>query len=244
MDETGIHSIAVTGVGVMGAVIAQVFALSGYKVTLHDISDERLEWAWDRIENHRYGIKRAVEIGRLTRDAADAALERVTATTDLAVACDGVDLVVEAVPEDIALKLRVFHALDQLAPPHAILTSNTAGLSIAALAAATGRPERVMGWHWFQPASVMKLAELIVHDQTSAAVRDTIVEVAKSCGKHPVVVKDWQYAWGFVANRIMEKVRHEAHRIVAEGIATPEQINEIMVHGFRWPIGPLEGIPE
>jgi len=142
------------------------------------------------------------------------------------------------------LKIRVFRNLDKLAPPHAILTSNTAGLPIASLAAATDRPERVMGWHWFQPASVMKLAELIVHEQTAPEVCDTVVEVARSCGKHPIVVKDWIYAWGFVANRLMEKVRHEAERIVAEGIATPDQINEIMVHGFRWPIGPLEGIPE
>jgi 3-hydroxybutyryl-CoA dehydrogenase len=244
MHASAIRNVTVTGVGVMGAVISQVFAVHGYQVTLHDLSEARLDWAWDRIEHHRYGLRRAVEIGRMTRDEADATLERISATTDLAQACRDADLVVEAVPEDIALKIRVFRALDQLAPPNAILTSNTAGLPIASLAAATDRPERVLGWHWFQPASVMKLAELIVHDGTAPETRDTIVAVARSCGKEPVVVNDWPFAWGFVANRIMERVRHEAQRIVDEGIATRAQVDAIMMHGFRWPIGPFGDIPE
>jgi len=227
----------------MGAVIAQVYALSGYQVRVHDLSEERLDWAWDRIENHRFGVKRAVELGRLSRDDADAALERMTATTDLAEATSGVDFVMEAVFEDFGLKIDVFKAVDKLAPPHAILVSNTAGLSVAALAHATGRPAQVMGWHWFQPASVMKLAELIVHAGTSQDTIDTVVAMAHRCGKNPQVVKDDIYHWGFVANRIYGAVRREAADIVAEGIASAEQVDQIMIDGFRWPIGPFGDIP-
>jgi 3-hydroxyacyl-CoA dehydrogenase len=227
----------------MGAVIAQVYALSGYQVRVHDLSEERLDWAWDRIENHRFGVKRAVELGRLSRDDADAALERMTATTDLAEATSGVDFVMEAVFEDFGLKIDVFKAVDKLAPPHAILVSNTAGLSVAALAHATGRPAQVMGWHWFQPASVMKLAELIVHAGTSQDTIDTVVAMARHCGKNPQVVKDDIYHWGFVANRIYGAVRREAADIVAEGIASAEQVDQIMIDGFRWPIGPFGDIP-
>jgi 3-hydroxyacyl-CoA dehydrogenase len=227
----------------MGAVIAQVYALSGYQVRIHDLSEARLDWAWDRIENHRFGVKQAVEIGRLSRDDGDAALERITATTDLAEATAGVDFVMEAVFEDFALKIDVFKAVDRLAPPHAILVSNTAGLSIAALAHATNRPAQVMGWHWFQPASVMKLAELIVHAGTSQETIDTVVAMAQRCKKNPQVVKDDIYHWGFVANRIFGAVRREAADIVAEGIATPEQVDQIMIDGFRWPMGPFGDIP-
>lgn len=243
MAATEVTTVAVTGVGVMGAVIAQVYALSGYQVRMHDISEARLEWAWDRIENHRFGVKRAVEIGRLSRDDADAALERITATTDLAVATSGVDFVIEAVFEDIGLKIDVFKALDRLAPPHAILTSNTAGLSIAALAHATNRPAQVMGWHWFQPASVMKLAELVVHAGTSPDTLATVEAMARRCGKNPVVVKDDIYHWGFVANRIYAAARREAEAIVSEGIATREQVDQIMMDGYRWPMGPFGEIP-
>ena len=242
MPATEVKTIAVTGVGVMGAVIAQVYALAGYTVRIHDVSEARLEWAWDRIENHRFGVKRAVEIGRLSRDDADAALERITATTDLAEATAGVDFVMEAVFEDFALKIDVFKAVDRLAPPHAIMVSNTAGLSVAALAHATNRPAQVMGWHWFQPASVMKLAELIVHDATSPETVATVEAMARHCGKNPVVVKDDIYHWGFVANRIFGAVRSEAADIVAEGIATEAQIDQIMMDGFRWPMGPFGGI--
>ncbi len=243
MTVPEVKTVAVTGVGVMGAVIAQVYALSGYQVRIHDVSEARLEWAWDRIENHRFGVKRAVELGRLSRDDADAALERLTATTDLAVATEGVDFVIEAVFEDFGLKVDVFKALDRLAPVHAILTSNTAGLSIAALAHATNRPALVMGWHWFQPASVMKLAELVVHAGTSQSTIDTVVAMAQRCGKNPQVVKDDIYHWGFVANRIYEAVRREAAAVVAEGIATEEQVDRIMIDGFRWPMGPFGDIP-
>jgi 3-hydroxyacyl-CoA dehydrogenase len=245
-----IQTVAVTGVGVMGAVIAQVFAVSGYQVRMHDISQERLTWAQDRIENHRYGLRRAVEIGKLTEQGLEETLGRLSGTTNLEEACDGVDLGMEVVPEDIALKIRVFRDFDRLTPPHAILASNTAGLPITGLAAATDRPEKVIGWHWFQPASVMKLAEIIVHRQTSDETRDSIVAMAERCRKNAVVVNDQPAdpdtvpVWGFVANRIMLATREEARKVIDEGIATLDQVNQIMVDGFRWPIGPLEEIPE
>lgn len=134
----------------------------------------------------------------------------------------------------------MFRQLDALCPEHTILTSNTAGLSLAALAAATDRPEKVLGWHWFQPCAVMRLAEIIVHDETSDAACDAVVAAAEQCNKNPVVVKDQQMVWGFVGNRINRAVRIEAARIVAEGLATEDQVDAIMKDGFRWPMGPFE----
>jgi 3-hydroxyacyl-CoA dehydrogenase len=235
-----VRSIAVVGGGVMGAGIAQVLALNGCRVHLHDLTDQQLDAAMERIEHHRFGLRRGVERGKITAADADAALDRIAPTTDLAAACAGVDLVVEAVFEDLALKMQVFRRLDELTPRHAILTSNTAGLSITALAYATTRPERVLGWHWSQPASVMRLAELVVHPDTGQEAIDTVCALAASCGKNPIVVKDQPATWGFVVNRINAAVRREACQIVAEGLASEEQVDELMKDCFRWPMGPFE----
>ena len=139
-----IRTVAVTGAGIMGAGIAQSLAMHGYRVHLHDLTDEVLANALDRIENHRFGLRRAVERGKLVADALDGVLDRIATTTDLAAACADIDLAVEAVPESLALKMQVFRRMDELAPRHAILTSNSGGLSITALAYATTRPELVL----------------------------------------------------------------------------------------------------
>ena len=235
-----IRRVAITGAGVMGSQIGQVLAVGGLTVRLHDIRAEQLQVAMHRIEHWRFGLRKGVERGKLTADQCAAALGRITITTDLAVACRDADLVVEAVPEDIGLKVRVFREVDRLAPAHAVLTSNTAGLPVAAMAYATDRPQRVLGWHWFQPCAVMPLVELVVHDAVAPEARDTVVEVSVRCGKRPQVVHDQPMVWGFVGNRINRAVREEAARIVAEGVATEEQVDAIMRDGFRWMMGPFE----
>ncbi len=244
MDTDGgaivaIKTIAVIGAGVMGAQIAQVFATSGYTVRLHDVRPEALPAALERIEHHRFGLRKGVQRGKLTSAEADAALARITTTTDMATACADVDMAIEVVFEDLMLKMKVFREMDRLVPSHAVLTSNTAGLPITALAFATQQPERVLGWHWFQPCSVMRLAEIVVHPETDPEMRDLIVAMAKQCGKNPQVVTDDPLHWGFVGNRINAKAREEARRIVDAGIATKEQVDAIMCDGFNWPIGPF-----
>jgi 3-hydroxybutyryl-CoA dehydrogenase/3-hydroxyacyl-CoA dehydrogenase len=137
------------------------------------------------------------------------------------------------------VKLRVFRDLDRVAPAGAILASNTSGLPIAAMAGATERPAQVIGWHWASPAFVMKFAEIVVTTETAAVVRERVCEIATRCGKHPTVVKDQPMAWGFVANRVYGAMLREAARVVEEGVATHEQVNQLMVDCFRWPVGPF-----
>ena len=137
------------------------------------------------------------------------------------------------------VKLRVFRDLDRAAPAGAILASNTSGFPIAAMAGATTRPERVIGWHWASPAFVMRFAEIVVTNDTAAAVQAAVCEVASRCGKNPIVVKDQPMAWGFVANRVYGAMLREAARVVEEGVATHEQVNQLMVDCFRWPVGPF-----
>lgn len=235
-----IERVAVIGAGVMGAQIAQALAVGGFSVVLHDVEAAQLTRAMERIEHDRFGIRAGVERGKLTAADADAALVRISTTTRLEAACGAADLVLEAVPENIGLKIDLFAQIDGFAPAHAILASNTAGLSITALAHATKRPERVMGWHWFQPCAVMTAAELVVHPGTDPAVSVAVVRAAERCGRRPQVVKDHQYKWGFVANRISLAARREALKIVQEGIASEEQVDALMRDGYRWPMGPFE----
>lgn len=232
--------IAVVGAGVMGAQIAQVLVTAGYRVLLHDARADALQAALARIEHHRFGLRQGVERGKLSVEQAEAALARITTVQTLTEACAGADVVVEAVYEDIGLKVRLFRQFDRLAPPHALLTSNSAGLPIAALAHATDRPEQVMGWHWFQPCAVMRLVELVCHPTTTPATRDAVIRISERCGKRPIVVNDQPLVWGFVANRINAAVRREAEAVVAEGVATQEQVDTIMREAFRWPMGPFE----
>jgi 3-hydroxybutyryl-CoA dehydrogenase len=235
-----VNTVAMIGAGVMGAGIAQVLAASGYRVRLYDVREEALTKALERIEHGRYGLRRGVELGKTTPRQLDDALTNLTTVTDLAAVCADVDLVIEAVPEDLGLKVRVFRELDRLAPPHAILASNTSGFPITGLAYATDRPAQVIGWHFASPVPVMKLAEIAVHKGTSEETRDTVVAVAARCGKNPQVINDDTRHWGFVANRILMTVVREARQIVAEGIATPEQVDILVKDCFRWPVGPFE----
>ncbi|MGE0555272.1 MAG: 3-hydroxyacyl-CoA dehydrogenase family protein [Gemmatimonadales bacterium] len=235
-----VERIAVIGAGVMGAGIAQVFASAGYQVRLNDLSDAVLDRAMRRIEEGHFGLRRGVEKGKLSVEQADTARRAITTTTDLALTCRDADLVLEAVPEDLGLKVALFARLAELTRPDCILASNTSGYPIIALAGASGRPAQVIGWHWASPAPVMALAEIVVHGGTAPAVRDAVVEIARRCGRHPQVVRDQPLAWGFVANRILAAVFREAEQIVAEEVATREQVDALVKDCFRWPVGPFE----
>jgi len=231
-------TIGVLGAGVMGAGIAQVTAAAGYETRCYDLAPEALTAAREHVTTGRYGLDSGVARGKLTRDDADAALTRLTFTDSLEAAA-GTDLVIEAVPERLDLKIRVFRDLDRLAPEGTILASNTSGFPIQALAAATDRPDKVIGWHWASPAPVMKLAELVTTRDTAASTVETVREVATRCDKHPIVVRDTAMAWGFVANRVYFAMVAEAQKVVDEGIATTAEVDELMVDCFRWPAGPF-----
>lgn len=233
-----IQKIGVIGAGVMGGGIAQSCAVAGYQVVCSDVAPGALERAKQDAASGRFGMGGAVAIGKLGAAEADAARGRITWTTEFAAAA-ACDLVIECVPERLDLKLRVFRDLESKAPAHAILASNTSGFPLAAIAGATARPERTIVWHWASPAYVMKFAEIVTNAQTDAQTTEAVVAVAKRCGKNPIVVKDQPLAWGFVANRVYGAMLREAARVVEEGVATHEQVNQLMVDCFRWPVGPF-----
>jgi 3-hydroxybutyryl-CoA dehydrogenase len=230
-------TVGVLGAGVMGSGIAQTLASAGMTTHCYDPSSDALDRAREAVRTGRYGVERGVERGKLTREAADATLERLHFETDLEAAV-AVDLVVECVPEQLDLKIKTFRELDRLAPEETILASNTSGFSIAGLAAATDRPEQVIGWHWASPPVVMRFAEIVRTNDTREAVIERVCDVARACGKNPIVVADNPMVWGFVANRIYSAMLREAGRVAAEGVATKDEINTLMVDCFNWPVGP------
>jgi 3-hydroxyacyl-CoA dehydrogenase len=230
--------LGVIGAGVMGSGIAQVTATAGYETVCYDVDPAALERAHEHVTTGRYGFERGVDRGKITRADADAALARLSFTAELDEAT-AVDLVVEAVPENLELKQQVFRDLDARAPKGTILASNTSGFPIVQLAEVTSRPELVIGWHWASPPVVMRLAEIVRTEATSDAVVAAVSEVAVACGKNPVVIKDTTSAWGFVANRVYFATIQEANRVVDEGIATREQVDALMVDCFNWPVGPF-----
>ena len=231
--------IAVIGAGVMGSGMAQVLAQAGNEVQCTDIAESILEQARTRVTTGRYGFERAVERGKLSRADADAALARLQFTTRFDDAVGAADLVLEAVPEKLDLKIRVFRDLDRVAPARCILASNSSGFPLAALAAATNRPAQVLVWHWASPPAVMKFAEIVVRKETDAAAIETVKALALACGKRPVVVRDNPMAWGYVANRIYAAMLHEANRVVGDGVASQAEVNQLMVDCFGWPVGPF-----
>lgn len=233
-----IKKIGVLGAGVMGSGIAQVTSTAGYETVCYDIDPAALESGREHATTGRYGLERGVERGKVTREQADAALDRLTFTSTFEDAAT-TDLVIEAVPERLDLKIRVFRDLDRAAPEHAILASNSSGFPIVALAAATDRPERVIGWHWASPAPVMKLAEIVVTRDTSEDTIAAVRAAATECGKNPIVVKDTAQSWGYVANRVYFAMVAEAQKVVDEGLAPADDVDQLMVDTFRWPTGPF-----
>ena len=222
----------------MGAGIAQVMAIAGHEVVGYDIDADVLASARTEVDTGRFGVRGAVDRGKLTAAEADAALARITFTDDLD-AVGEVDVVIEAVPERLDLKIDVFRELDSRCKSTTVLASNSSGFPIQALAAATGRPDRVIGWHWASPAPVMKLAEIVRAPKTSDETVATIERLASAAGKNPVVVQDTAMAWGYVANRVYGAMIREAQRVIDEGIADRGQVDQLMVDCFRWPAGPF-----
>lgn len=230
--------IGVLGAGVMGSGIAQVTAAAGYETVCYDIDADALGRAREHVTTGRYGLERGVERGKLTREDADAALARLTFSSSFEEAA-ATELVIEAVPERIELKVRVFRDLDRAAPDTTILASNTSGFPIAALAGATARPALVIGWHWASPAPVMRMAELVATRETADTTIATVREAAAKCGKNPIVVNDAPTSWGFVANRVYFAMVREANQVVAEGVAAADDVDQLMMDCFRWPTGPF-----
>ena len=229
--------IGVIGAGVMGSGIAQTLATAGLETHCYDPAPDALERASEAVRTGRYGVQRGVERGKLTPEEAESALARLHFCDDLEEAAAS-DLVIECVPERLALKVQTFRDLDRIAPAAAILASNTSGFPIEGLAAATDRPEQVLGWHWASPPVVMRFAEIVRTHATSDAAIDTVCHTARACGKNPIVVNDSPMAWGFVANRIYGAMLREAGQVVTEGVASKDDVNQLMVDCFNWPIGP------
>ena len=225
--------IAVIGSGTMGNGIAHVAALAGLEVSLCDIEAAALERGTATIAGN---MDRQVRAGRLRADEKAAALARIHATGDLAQAVAGAGLAVEAVPEDASLKYRLFAELDRLAPPDAILASNTSSISITAMGARTGRPGQVIGMHFMNPVPVMRLVEVVRGLRTTDATTRAVLELAARLGKTPVEVNDFP---GFVSNRILMPMINEAIFALAEGVAEAEAIDDVMRMGMNHPMGPL-----
>ena len=235
-----ISTIGVIGGGVMGSGIAQALAVGGAHVTVRDLNEQLIEKSRSTIADGRYGLKRGVDRGKTTQEDADAALGRLAWTTSLS-DLKNVDLIIEAVPEDMELKKKVFAELDGIARQETIFASNTSGLAISELnkAVSEKRRSRFIGMHWFSPAPVMKLVELVHAPETSEETVQALESLCQRAGKATVRVKDAPGRYGFIANRIYFAAVREAQNVLAEGIATPEDINKAMVFGFNWPVGPL-----
>ena len=235
-----ISSIGVIGGGVMGSGIAQALAVGGARVTVRDLNEALIEKSRSTIVDGRYGLKRGIERGKTTQEDADAALGRLTFTTSLQDLKDA-DLVIEAVPEDLELKKKVFAELDGVAGQETIFASNTSGLAISDISKAVSeeRRKRFIGMHWFSPAPVMKLVELVYAPETAEETIAALESLCQRAGKATVRVKDAPGRYGFIANRIYFAAVREAQKVLEEGIATPEDINKAMVFGFNWPVGPL-----
>jgi 3-hydroxybutyryl-CoA dehydrogenase len=245
MKLEDIKCVGVMGAGVMGGGISQTLILSGYKTITRDLKDEILERARNTIISGRFGLKGGVERGKQTQEEMDQALARLTLTTKVEDLRD-CDLIIEAIGgasgelENKPLKLQVFAEVDKLIKKDAIFVSNTSTFSLTDLSQAVERRDRFMGMHWFSPANIMRLVELIYTADTSEETIQTLEGLCQRLGKTCVRVKDVPgQDTGFIGNRVMGAARREAMKIVQEGIATAADVNTAMMLGFNWPVGPL-----
>lgn len=229
-----LKQVTVIGAGTMGNGIAHVFAQTGFKVTLVDVQQSQLDKALLTISKN---LDRQVSKGTLTEADKTATLANLTTATSIASGVSAADIVVEAATENVDLKLKIFGEIDASAPAGAILATNTSSISITKIAAATKRPEKVIGMHFMNPVPVMKLVEIINGYATDAVVTNTIVELSKQLGKIPCVVNDYP---GFIANKVLMPMINEAIYSLYEGIADVESIDTIMKLGMAHPMGPLQ----
>ena len=227
-----ITKMAVLGAGQMGNGITQVAACAGIEVVMIDIQQEYVDMGIATIEK---SLAKLVSKGRMSQSDADAARARISTAIDRS-ACSDVDLVVEAVPEILDLKLSIFSELDGICKDDCILATNTSSISISKIAAATSRPDKVIGMHFMNPVPIMKLVEVINGKETSESVTSTVLDAAERMGKIPLMCND---SPGFVSNRILCPMINEAILTLQEGVAEPEAIDGIMKLGMNHPIGPL-----
>jgi 3-hydroxybutyryl-CoA dehydrogenase len=227
---TEIQRVGVVGLGTMGAGIAQVCVQAGVETVGREVTAELGERARERVGHY---ISRGVEKGRLTAEERDAALDRLTTTTELADLA-GCDLVIEAVVEELDAKREIFAELDRLLPT-AVLATNTSALPVREIAAATERPERVVGMHFFNPAPVLPLVEIVQAESSSAEAVETAFAFAERVGKRPIRCGDTP---GFVVNRILIPLLNDCVRVLDEAAVSPEDLDTAMTAGVSWPIGP------
>lgn len=227
-------NISVIGAGTMGNGIAHVFALQDCKVNLIDISQEQLEKAVSTISKN---LDRQIAKGALAEDVKQSTLRNITASTSIAEGVKDAELIIEAAAENMDVKLKIFKQLDEFAPANCILATNTSSISITKIAAATKRPEMVIGMHFMNPVPVMKLVEVINGYATKKEVTDTIAALSKTLGKIPCVVNDYP---GFVANRILMPMINEAVYTLYEGVAGVQEIDTVMKLGMAHLMGPLQ----
>jgi 3-hydroxybutyryl-CoA dehydrogenase len=226
-----IRRVGVVGLGTMGAGITQVAAQSGFETVGHEVSEELCERARGTIEHY---LGRTVEKGRMTADERDAALARLTFTTDLGDLA-GCDLVIEAIVEELEPKRETFAALDGIVAPEAVLATNTSALSVGKIAEATARPERVVGMHFFNPAPVLPLVEIVRAERSSDEAVDAAYEWAERAGKQPVRCNDTP---GFIVNRVLIPLLNDCVRVLDEAGVTPEDLDTALTNGAGWPMGP------
>jgi 3-hydroxybutyryl-CoA dehydrogenase len=231
MSGAGVRRVGVVGLGTMGAGIAQVCVQAGIETVGLEVSEELCERARGRIAHY---LGRAVDKGRLTGEERDAALARLTTTTELADLA-GCDLVVEAIVEDLDAKQELFQTLEGVVGQDAVLATNTSALSVTEVASATERPERVVGMHFFNPAPVMPLVEVVRAERSAPEAVDTAFELAERLGKEPIRCNDTP---GFVVNRILIPLLNDCVRVLDEAGVSPQDLDKAMTRGVNWPIGP------
>ncbi|MBS3943615.1 MAG: 3-hydroxybutyryl-CoA dehydrogenase [Dethiobacter sp.] len=227
-----VKTIAVIGAGAMGSGIAQVASEAGFNVIMRDIEERFLQ---NGLNNIKKNMTRAVEKGKKSQAEADALIARIRGTVELS-ALSEVDVVIEAMVENMALKKELYAQLDAICKPDTVLASNTSGLSITEMASATGRPEKVVGMHFFNPVPVMRLVEVIKGAATDEQTYALIMELSRKLGKEPILVNE---APLFVVNRILAPMINEAAFVLMEGVARAEEIDRGMMLGANHPIGPL-----
>jgi len=234
VNASEIRSITVIGAGTMGHGIAHVAAIAGATVQLYDAVAGAAAAGIEKIAKN---LAKGVELGKISAADREAALGRIRAFDELAAACAGADCVIEAVPERIELKREIFRAVDQAAPAHALLATNTSSLPIAEIAASVRAPGRLVGMHFFNPVHVMKLVEVVRHASSDPESIATAVALAERFGKTPITVSD---APGFASSRLGLVIGLEAMRMVEQGVASAADIDTAMKLGYGHPMGPLE----
>ncbi len=228
-----IKKVAVLGAGLMGNGIAHVCAQAGYEVKMRDIDQKFIDKGMTTIKKN---LERGLKKGKITQEEIDAVLGRIKGVLDLKETVKDADLVIEAIPEVVQLKLDVWKEVDALAPKHAILASNTSSISITQMAAVTKRPNLFIGMHFFNPVPVMRLVEIIKGQATDDATVDVIKDVSAKIGKETVLVNE---APGFAVNRLLVPALNEAVFAIQEGVATVEDMDLAVKLGLNWPMGPL-----